>query len=78
MQFYPKVTNHLFEVPGTGFGLDLVSLNIQRGRVHGIPGYNNYRALCGLPRAQEFDDLLDVIPRAVTANDYEAIISSSY
>lgn len=50
------VRNFLFGQPGSG-GFDLASLNIQRGRDHGLPGYNDVRDSLGLGRAQDFSDV---------------------
>ncbi len=50
------VRNFLFGAPGDG-GFDLVSLNIQRGRDHGLPTYNDVRESLGLPRKQSFADI---------------------
>ncbi|KAK0174315.1 hypothetical protein PV327_010941 [Microctonus hyperodae] len=53
-----EVTNHLFEnLQIKHSGVDLIALNVQRARDHGIPSYNNYRALCNLKRATTFEDL---------------------
>ena len=61
------LNNHLFEdlndkIPTHRFSLS--SLNVNRGRDHGLPGYNHYRALCGLNYANDFDGL-DNIPKQV-------------
>ncbi len=51
-----EVRNFLFGPPGSG-GFDLASLNIQRGRDHGLPGYNQVREAYGLEPATDFADV---------------------
>ena len=50
------VRNFLFGPPGSG-GFDLASLNIQRGRDHGIADYNSVRVAFGLEAAESFADV---------------------
>ena len=51
-----SLRNFLFGQPGQG-GLDLASLNIQRGRDHGLADYNTVRAAYGLPRVTSFAEI---------------------
>jgi peroxidase len=43
--------------------MDLISLNIQRGRDHGLPGYNEFRKVCGLDPINSFEDLEQVMQK---------------
>lgn len=50
------VRNFLFGLPGAG-GLDLISLNFQRGRDMGLADFNTMRADFGLPRISRFSQI---------------------
>jgi len=60
-----EVTNRLFIPRNLSFGMDLVALNLQRGRDHGIPGYISFRELCGQKPVENFEDLKDLIPAKI-------------
>jgi len=55
--FVDDIRNHLFETSKGAGGLDLVAINIQRGRDHGLPGYNKYREICMGNKATQWSDL---------------------
>ena len=51
------VRDFLFEFPSPKMMLDLASINMQRGRDHAIPGYNDCREAYGLERYETFKDM---------------------
>ena len=64
------VRNFLFGPPGAG-GFDLASLNIQRGRDHGLPSYNVMRDAMGLAPRVSFAEVS-------TDPDVQARLASVY
>lgn len=56
MKFVDDVRNFLFGPPGAG-GLDLSTLNIQRGRDHGLVDYRQLRTSYNLPGFQSFNGI---------------------
>ena len=65
--FVEDVREELFD--DGEFGLDLIAINVQRGRDHGIPGYIKYRELCGLGKTNSFYDLKsNISPQVTTIN----------
>jgi hypothetical protein len=64
------VRNFLFGPPGAG-GLDLAALNIQRGRDHGLPAYNNLRGFYRVPTIGQFSQ--------ITSNpDLQQLLQTTY
>lgn len=69
--FSNELKSHLFERADALLqtcGLDLVSLNIQRGRDHGLPGYVHFKEHCGLKKTTSFEDLKGLIEADVLQN----------
>ncbi|EPB80752.1 animal hem peroxidase [Ancylostoma ceylanicum] len=57
-EFSFPIRNQLFEIRGRpASGVDLVAVNIMRGRDVGLFPYNEYRTMVGLRKAASFDDL---------------------
>ncbi|CAK5035046.1 unnamed protein product [Meloidogyne enterolobii] len=55
---------------------DLGTINIQRGRDHGLPSYLRFRQLCGLPGASTFDHLSREILSVEARNNLQRIYGS--
>ncbi|XP_047500546.1 chorion peroxidase-like [Penaeus chinensis] len=58
--FTQEVAGKLFR-RGQPFGLDLVSLNLQRGRDHGIAPYTTVRSICGYSEITSFESLQGIM-----------------
>lgn len=56
LRFNPQLSRFLFRA-GNPFGLDLISLNIQRGRDVALRPYNEYLAVSGRKPIEDFHDL---------------------
>ena len=59
------VRNFLFLPPPFSVGLDLAALNIQRGREHGLPPYNEIRIAYGLAPVDTFDEITSDVETAL-------------
>lgn len=57
------IRNFLFQIPNLPHGLDLASININRGRERGIPDFNTIRADIGLPKYTAFSQLFPSNPQ---------------
>ena len=64
------IRNFLFGPPTATNLLDLASLNIQRGRDHGIPGYNAVRVAYGLSAVSSFSKIADPALAAILTTLY--------
>ncbi|XP_074601170.1 peroxidase-like [Brevipalpus obovatus] len=66
--FVIDVKNFLYQLPNRTTGLDLVSINVLRGRDHGIPSYINYLDYCFGYKVDKWEDLYEYIPKKQVDN----------
>jgi class 3 adenylate cyclase len=57
VRYHVDMRHHLFSNPSRSPPADLLSRNIQRGRDHGLPTYNQGRQNFGLPAYKSFDQV---------------------
>lgn len=68
------VRNNLFGPPTSGHLLDLATLNIQRGRDHGLPDYNTCREAYALARKNSFAEVTsDASVQVKLASVYDTV-----
>ncbi|XP_041357097.1 peroxidasin-like isoform X2 [Gigantopelta aegis] len=70
-----ELTEKLFAL-SNAIGQDLASLNVQRGRDHGLPFYNSYRKFCNLTVATSFNGFRREIKDRDTRQKLQALYGS--
>lgn len=73
-QIVDDVRNFLFDSPTVSHLLDLATLNIQRGRDHGLPDYNSVRVAYGLTAKASFAEITsNTTVQTQLANLYDSV-----
>ncbi|XP_029348684.1 peroxidase-like, partial [Acyrthosiphon pisum] len=88
MGFSSEIINYLYkfrpEIRGYYYyGMDVLSLDIQRNRDHGIPSYQQFRKYCGLKDIRNKQDMLEILNPEVLKmyrawNDIELIVGALF
>lgn len=68
-----EINDWLFHTAGEKFGLDLASIDINRGRDAGIPTYNSMRQACGLCKLNNFAEFVSEVMEPEDVPKLEAL-----